>query len=116
MCHFFFQAKDFAKVWFVSFLHEVKMGEIFSLFCFVLIEDTIFKQFFFLWCTRQATGRHPTCNFLLEVEKDHAECMKRLEDQERRAPHKGTKEKPKPSLESLTWHPPNPSVRAQLRL
>lgn len=55
MCHFFVQAKDFAKVWLVSFLHEVKMGEIFSLFCFVLIEDTIFKQVF----SCDAHGRRP---------------------------------------------------------
>ncbi|XP_019730591.1 vasoactive intestinal polypeptide receptor 2 isoform X2 [Hippocampus comes] len=47
--------------------------------------------FFLAFCSAyvlMATGRHPTCNFLLEVEKDHAECMTRLEDQERRAPHK----------------------------
>ncbi|XP_061776739.1 vasoactive intestinal polypeptide receptor 2 isoform X3 [Nerophis ophidion] len=32
-------------------------------------------------------GRHPTCNFLLEVEKDHDECLKRLKDQEQDRQH-----------------------------
>ncbi|XP_077368265.1 vasoactive intestinal polypeptide receptor 2 isoform X3 [Festucalex cinctus] len=36
----------------------------------------------------KVSGRHPTCNFLLEVEKDHSECVKRLAEQERRAPRK----------------------------
>ncbi|XP_068604638.1 vasoactive intestinal polypeptide receptor 2 [Brachionichthys hirsutus] len=27
-------------------------------------------------------GRHPTCNFLLEVEKDRAECLRRLSEEE----------------------------------
>lgn len=26
----------------------------------------------------QVDSRHPTCNFMLEVEKDQAECLKRL--------------------------------------
>ncbi|XP_077955802.1 vasoactive intestinal polypeptide receptor 2 [Gasterosteus aculeatus] len=29
-------------------------------------------------CTRTVDGRHPTCNFLLEVERDQAECVRRL--------------------------------------
>ncbi|XP_072771323.1 vasoactive intestinal polypeptide receptor 2 isoform X3 [Nerophis lumbriciformis] len=36
----------------------------------------------FLTSLLMVDGRHPTCNFLLEVEKDHAECLKRLKDQE----------------------------------
>ncbi|XP_061776742.1 vasoactive intestinal polypeptide receptor 2 isoform X6 [Nerophis ophidion] len=35
-------------------------------------------------------GRHPTCNFLLEVEKDHDECLKRLKDQEQDRQHQGS--------------------------
>ncbi|XP_077411655.1 vasoactive intestinal polypeptide receptor 2-like isoform X2 [Vanacampus margaritifer] len=47
--------------------------------------------FFLAFCSASVlmvSGRHPTCNFLLEVEKDRAECVKRLAKQERRAPHK----------------------------
>ncbi|XP_061551165.1 vasoactive intestinal polypeptide receptor 2 isoform X2 [Phycodurus eques] len=42
---------------------------------------------FFSASLLMACGRHPTCNFLVEVEKDHAECVKRLKEEERRAPH-----------------------------
>ncbi|XP_041659574.1 vasoactive intestinal polypeptide receptor 2-like [Cheilinus undulatus] len=30
----------------------------------------------------QVGGRHPTCNFLLEVERDKAECLRRLREEE----------------------------------
>ncbi|XP_078478467.1 LOW QUALITY PROTEIN: vasoactive intestinal polypeptide receptor 2-like [Lampetra planeri] len=30
----------------------------------------------------RADSRHPTCNFLLEVEKDHTECLRRLKEDE----------------------------------
>nr|XP_057944805.1 vasoactive intestinal polypeptide receptor 2 isoform X2 [Doryrhamphus excisus] len=43
---------------------------------------------FFLRTLLMADGRHPTCNFLLEVEEDHAECLKRLKDEERERQHK----------------------------
>ncbi|XP_061652210.1 vasoactive intestinal polypeptide receptor 2-like isoform X4 [Phyllopteryx taeniolatus] len=42
---------------------------------------------FFSASLLMACGRHPTCNFLVEVENDHAECVKRLQEEERRAPH-----------------------------
>ncbi|XP_054623270.1 vasoactive intestinal polypeptide receptor 2 isoform X2 [Dunckerocampus dactyliophorus] len=45
---------------------------------------------FFLTTLLMADGRHPTCNFLLEVEEDHAECLKRLKDEERDGQHKDT--------------------------
>ncbi|CAM9158800.1 unnamed protein product, partial [Lampetra planeri] len=31
---------------------------------------------------KKADSRHPTCNFLLEVEKDHTECLRRLKEDE----------------------------------
>ncbi|XP_033960992.1 vasoactive intestinal polypeptide receptor 2-like [Pseudochaenichthys georgianus] len=34
-------------------------------------------------------GRHPTCNFLLEVERDEAECERRLREEEAAGKHKG---------------------------
>lgn len=30
----------------------------------------------------QVDGRHPTCNFLLEVERDETECLRRLREEE----------------------------------
>lgn len=33
----------------------------------------------------QVEGRHPTCNFLLEVERDQAECQRRLSEEEQQA-------------------------------
>lgn len=46
------------------------------------------------WCSRLLSplqeGRHPNCNFLLEVERDHAECLGRLrEEKEATSSRKG---------------------------
>lgn len=46
---------------------------------------------FLLLCPPQVDSRHPTCNFMLEVEKDQAECLRRLREEEEKATgsHKG---------------------------
>ncbi|TWW73057.1 vasoactive intestinal polypeptide receptor 2-like isoform X1 [Takifugu flavidus] len=36
---------------------------------------------FFIWTCAPTEGRHPNCNFLLEVERDHAECLRRLREE-----------------------------------
>jgi hypothetical protein len=35
------------------------------------------------------SGRHPTCNFLLELEKDQEECLVKLREQESSNASKG---------------------------
>lgn len=60
----------------------------------------------FLLFPLQVDSRHPTCNFMLEVEKDQAECLKRLrteEEEKATGSHKGHDP-------SQTWQftPPSP--------
>ncbi|CAI5640543.1 vasoactive intestinal polypeptide receptor 2 [Oreochromis aureus] len=40
-------------------------------------------------CPLTVDGRHPTCNFLLEVERDQAECIKKLREKEANSSYKG---------------------------
>ncbi|KAM9718988.1 vasoactive intestinal polypeptide receptor 2-like [Menidia menidia] len=40
-------------------------------------------------CTLMVCGRHPTCNFLLEVEREQAECVKRLREEAAEGRSKG---------------------------
>lgn len=37
---------------------------------------------FILFFAFQVDGRHPTCNFMLEVERDETECLRRLQEEE----------------------------------
>ncbi|KAM9350121.1 vasoactive intestinal polypeptide receptor 2 [Symphorus nematophorus] len=48
----------------------------------------IFVTFCVSTCPLMVDGRHPTCNFLLEVERDHAECLRRLREEEAASSHK----------------------------
>ncbi|XP_034744451.1 vasoactive intestinal polypeptide receptor 2 [Etheostoma cragini] len=42
----------------------------------------LFFTLCFSVCPLMVDGRHPTCNFLLEVERDQAECLRRLREED----------------------------------
>lgn len=48
------------------------------------------QLFYFLLLALQVDSQHPTCNFLLEVEREQAECVKRLREEEAAGRNKGS--------------------------
>lgn len=52
------------------------------------MKSLLFVTLCFSTCPLMVDGRHPTCNFLLEVERDQAECLKRLREEEAVDSHK----------------------------
>ncbi|KAF1383226.1 hypothetical protein PFLUV_G00129510 [Perca fluviatilis] len=52
------------------------------------MKSLLFVTLCFSTCPLMVVGRHPTCNFLLEVERDQAECLRRLREEDAAGSHK----------------------------
>uniref|UniRef100_UPI0037E79BC5 vasoactive intestinal polypeptide receptor 2-like n=1 Tax=Semicossyphus pulcher TaxID=241346 RepID=UPI0037E79BC5 len=54
------------------------------------MKSLLFVTLCFSTCLLLVYGRHPTCNFMLEVERDQAECLQRLREEEAGRGSKGS--------------------------